>query len=136
MEWSFALFLSLLALAVILHHFGIRRLSREAPALLAMGPALIMLLAWLLLILSSIGSLGLLVIPAAIAAGVPFLLLARSALRVINASRADQAGLVDSATIDAVTDAIVAETLVTLFAGLIAAIVLIVLLAIRSGAHS
>jgi hypothetical protein len=76
MEWSFALFLSLLALAVILHHFGIRRLSREAPALLAMGPALIMLLAWLLLILSSIGSLGLLVIPAAIAAGVPFLLLA------------------------------------------------------------
>jgi hypothetical protein len=35
-----------------------------------------------------------------------------------------------------VTDAIVAETLVTLFAGLIAAIVLIVLLAIRAGAHS
>jgi hypothetical protein len=130
--WPIVAFLLILALATLIHHLGVRKLSREAPALLVMTPALIMLAAWLLLIVSAAGVLGPLVVPAAIVAVVPFVLLARAAMRVINRSPADHRGLVDAATEKAAARSILAETAVILLAGAVAAVVLIVLLAIRA----
>jgi membrane-bound acyltransferase YfiQ involved in biofilm formation len=133
--WSIAAFLVILGLATLAHHLGVRKLSREAPALLAMTPALIMLGAWLLLIVSAAGVLGPFVIPAAIVAVVPFILLARAAMRVINHSRADRMGMVDAATARTMADSILAEVTVVILAGTLAAIVLIVLLVIKAATN-
>jgi hypothetical protein len=132
MGWAIAAFLMVLALAIAVHHVGVRGLWKEAPAILVLAPAVILLGAWLVLIWSASRAIGLLAIPAAVVAAVPLVLLARAAMRVISRSRADRLGLVDRSTINSMADSTAAEVAVILIAGVVTAVVLIVLLVIEA----